>query len=122
MATGRSVICDTNIVIELFKGNNAIIDECLKIGVNNLCISSITVGELYFGALNKREIPKIEKHLERFVLLPINESISSIFASLMRTYCLSHKPFIGDMLIAGCRIPSQHGYFHFEPQRFSFYF
>jgi len=71
MAKDRGVICDTNIVIELFKNNNKVVKECLDIGVNNLCISAITVGEFYYGALNKREIKSIRKHLSqlRFFIL-----------------------------------------------------
>jgi len=100
MAENRAVICDTNIIIELFKDNEVVKESCLAIGVNNLCISTITVGEFYFGALNKKEMPKIKRHLEKFALLPVSEPISAIFADLMQTYCLSHRPFIGDMLIA----------------------
>jgi predicted nucleic acid-binding protein len=43
---------------------------------------------------------KIDKFLQKFAILPLKEEISSIFAELMKKYCLSHKPFIGDMLIA----------------------
>ena len=100
MAKDQAVICDTNIVIELFKNNSEVVEACLGIGVNNLCISSITVGEFYFGALDKKEIISIRKHLEQFAVLPVNESVSFIFVELMQKYCLSHKPFIGDMLIA----------------------
>ena len=65
-----------------------------------MCFSSITIGEFYFGALNKRELPLIDRHLNKFGILPVNEKISAIFVDLMYKYCLSHKPFIADMLIA----------------------
>ena len=100
MAENQIVICDTNIIIELFKDSEEVKKRCLSMGVNNLCISAITVGEFYYGTLNKKEIPLIKKHLEKFAILPITEPISKIFIDLMRKYCLSHKPFIGDMLIA----------------------
>ncbi len=100
MAENQTVICDTNIIIELFKANEEVRNACLSIGMNNLCISAITVGEFYYGALNKKEIPLIKKHLEKFAILPITEPISKIFTDLMRKYCLSHRPFIGDILIA----------------------
>ncbi len=100
MAGNQAVVCDTNIIIELFKGNEEVKKNCLEIGVNNLCVSTITVGEFYYGTLNKKEMPLIEKHLKKFSILAINESVSDIFADLMRKYCLSHRPFIGDMLIA----------------------
>lgn len=100
MAENQTVICDTNIIIELFKDNEEVKEACLSIGINNLYVSSITVGEFYYGALNKKEIPRIKRHLEKFINLPISEPISAIFMDLMRKYCLSHKPFIGYILIA----------------------
>lgn len=105
MAEHKPVVCNTNIIIELFKDNKDVKKACLTtIGVNNLVISSITVGEFYYGALNKKEIPRIQKHLEKFAVLPITEPISLIFIKLMREYSLSHKPFISDMLIAATAI------------------
>lgn len=100
MAQDQPVICDTNIIIELLKDNKEVKDTCLNIGANKLCISPITVGEIYFGALNKKELLRIDKFLNKFAILPLNQDISHIFIGLMKTYCLSHKPFIGDMLIA----------------------
>jgi tRNA(fMet)-specific endonuclease VapC len=100
MAENQAVVCDTNIIIELFKDHKRVKRNCLNIGIENLCISSVTVGEFYYGAINKKEIPLIKNHLEKFAILPINEPISLRFCNLMRAYCLSHRPFIGDMLIA----------------------
>jgi len=66
MAEKRIVIIDTNIVIELFKGNEQVRKKCEEIGEDRLYISEITVAEFYYGALNKKEIPKIKKHLTSF--------------------------------------------------------
>ncbi|MDZ7718641.1 MAG: type II toxin-antitoxin system VapC family toxin [Balneolaceae bacterium] len=100
MAEDQPVVCDTNIIIELFKDNEDVKKSCLDIGIENLCISTVTIGEFYYGALNKEEIPLIENHLKKFGNLPVTEPISQRFTDLMRAYCLSHKPFIGDMFIA----------------------
>ena len=120
MEKNQAVICDTNILIELFKGKEEVIEICLQIGINNLCISSITIGEFYYGALNKKEIPLIDKHLNRFAIVPVNESISSIFVNLMRRYCLSHKPFIGDMLIAATALYHDMEIYTFNKKGFHF--
>ena len=45
-------------------------------------------------------MPLITSHLKKFGVFSLTGLVSSIFTDLMRTYCLSHKPFIGDMLIA----------------------
>jgi predicted nucleic acid-binding protein len=100
MAQNQLIICDTNIIIELLKDNREIKNTCLKIGYNKLSISPITSAEMYFGAFDKKEMAKIDKFLQKFAILPLKEEISSIFAELMKKYCQSHKPFIGDMLIA----------------------
>ena len=64
--------CDTNIIIEIFKNNSKIINECEKIGFNNLALSAISAGELYHGALDKNELKKIEKHVGKYILLKLN--------------------------------------------------
>ena len=93
------VIIDTNIVIEFYKGNIDVKQKCQDIGEFDLLISDVTVAEFYFGTLNKQEFPKIKKHIERFPVLHINEEISKTMAQLMETFCLSHHPYMGDMLI-----------------------
>lgn len=100
MAQPQAVILDTNIVIELYKGNREVRNKCMDIGERLLYISEVTVAEFHFGALNKKEIPIIKKHLNKFTWIPVNESISGTFVDLMTKYSLSHKPYLGDMLIA----------------------
>ncbi len=53
------ILCDTNILIEFYKGNSAIVAELQTIGLAELAVSVITSGELYFGAKDKRELEKI---------------------------------------------------------------
>jgi tRNA(fMet)-specific endonuclease VapC len=62
------ILCDTNILIEFYKNNTNIIQELRQIGSQNLTISIIiTRAELYYGAINKNELNRIQKHLD---LLP----------------------------------------------------
>ena len=49
------ILCDTNVIIETLKGDDKTIKIIERIGLENIAISSVTVMELYFGALNKRE-------------------------------------------------------------------
>lgn len=48
------VLCDTNIFIHAFNGNEETIDSLNGIGYENIVLSSITVMELYQGMRNKR--------------------------------------------------------------------
>ena len=96
------MILDTNIVIEIFKGNAEIFSALEK--ENNLCISSITSMELYFGALNKAETIKIKKALKAFNVLHLNQDISIKAIELIGMYGKSHGLMIPDAIIAATAI------------------
>lgn len=98
------ILCDTNILIEFYKNNPQIAAELRQIGYAEIAISVVTQAELYFGALNKKELDEIRRHLSLISHLPISEGISSQFISLMETYSLSHKLSIPDALIAATAI------------------
>jgi predicted nucleic acid-binding protein len=98
------ILCDTNILIELYKNNAQIINELRQIGTENLAVNSISVAELYFGAFDKAELQKLKKHLALLHQLPLNNAVSKIFLNLMETYSLSHKLSIPDALIAATAI------------------
>ncbi len=101
MGRKRTVIlCDTNILVEFYKNNPAVIDELRQIGPNQLAISVITQAELYYGAINKAELGQIQNHLNLLQNLPVNQRISTQFIQLMTQYSLSHKLAIPDALIA----------------------
>ena len=94
------ILCDTNIIVELYKGNSATIDELKRIGMGQIAISAVTRAELYYGAINKTELIQIQKQLNLFQNFPIDQDISSQFIQLMAQYSLSHKLAIPDALIA----------------------
>lgn len=94
------ILCDTNILIEFYKDNPAIVQELRLIGQDNIAVSVIIQAELYFGALNKRELLKIRRHLALIQRYPVNAVISECFIELMETYSLSHGLAIPDALIA----------------------
>ncbi len=98
------ILLDTNIIIELFKGNSETINLLKSIKEENFSISIITSMELYYGALNKRELNVIKKFLKNFELLPINEKISKISLDLIEKYSKSHGLEIPDALIAATAI------------------
>ena len=94
------IILDTNIIIELFKGNVETKELLKKVDEKEFAISVITSMELYYGAINKRELNKIKKFLKSFNLLTINEEISKIALDLIEKYSKSHGLDIPDALIA----------------------
>lgn len=94
------VIFDTNILIELYRGNQTVKEEILKLKADIFYISSITAAEFMFGAKDKTDFTKIEKQLDKYTIIPITEEITGIFIDLFRVHTLSHRPGIADTLIA----------------------
>lgn len=94
------VIFDTNVLIELYRGNNLIKEQILAMDYNIFYISSISVAEFLAGARNKEDMATIAKQLDKYTHLPITVEITNLFLTLFREYNLSHKPGIPDTLIA----------------------
>lgn len=76
------ILCDTNIFFELFRGNQAIIDELNDIGYQNLAISDITIGEIYFG-MRKKEEAQTRELIRRFKRFHFTKDASKIFVEIM---------------------------------------
>ena len=94
------ILCDTNILIEFYKANPTVIQTLHRMGSVNIAVSVITKAELFYGARDKQELAKIERHLSVCHCYGLNDSISALFIGLMSRYSLSHKVSIPDMLIA----------------------
>lgn len=94
------ILCDTNILIEVYRGNNSIIEKLKRVGQHNLAISDVTSAELLFGARNKTELKIIKSDISKLVELPINEDISRLAVKLVEKYSLSHNLNLPDALIA----------------------
>ncbi len=114
------IICDTDIIIELYRNNEQIISELKKIGEENIAISVITAGELFFGALNKSELKQIEKDIKSLDLKLIDEKISKVFYNLLLEYSLSHKLGIPDAFIASTAIVNDLELFTLNVKHFKF--
>ena len=114
------ILCDTNILVEFYKNNPRVINELQKIGINQLAISIITQAELYYGAINKVELTRIQKHLNLLHNIPIDQKISVQFIQLMTGYSLSHKLAIPDALIAATALVHDISLYTLNIKDFSF--
>jgi len=94
------ILCDTNIFIEIYKGNDLIIDIFKKIGQDNVAISDVSCAELLYGARNKKELNLIRKDLDKLIVLPISSTISTYAVKLVEKFSLSHNLNLPDALIA----------------------
>lgn len=120
MASQKIVVCDTNIVIEYLKRNLSVMNEMEKIGYENLAVSAITIGEMYFGAINKQELSKIKNRIEKFIPLPITEDTTTIFIDLMHSNALAYKLSIPDALIAATAIANKFDLYTLNQKDFVF--
>ena len=101
------ILCDTDIFIEALKNNPQAIDSLRNIGFENIALSAITVMELYFGAVNKREITKIKNRLQRLRIVQIDHEICEASMDLVERYAKSHSLHIPGALIAATAICQQ---------------
>jgi tRNA(fMet)-specific endonuclease VapC len=57
------ILCDANIMIELYKANPTVILNLKQIGYANIAVSVITKAELFYGTRDKQELTRIERYL-----------------------------------------------------------
>lgn len=94
------VIFDTTVLIELYRGNVSVKEKIVQMGTGTFYVSSITSAEFMVGARDKADLANIEKHLANYTAIPPSEHITGIFMELFRTYTLTHRPGVADMIIA----------------------
>jgi len=114
------ILLDTNIIIELFKGNEEIISKIEKIGAENIILSKITVVEMYVGALDKIDLKKIKKYLAKFPKIEITDEIFNLTIDLIEKYYLSHSLYINDAIIAATCIKNNFELFTLNLKDFKF--
>jgi len=95
-------LLDTNILIEVLKGNSSIVDKLVP--EQQYAISAVCAMELIFGARDRAEVKKIEHALSQLQCYHITGSISKTALELMRKYSKSHGLGIPDALIAATAI------------------
>ena len=94
------ILCDTNILIDLFKNKAKTIQDLEKIGFENIVLSSITVMELIQGVGNKNELNKLMKQIQYFDVAHFNYEISQMTVEYISKFRLSHNLQIPDAIIA----------------------
>ena len=98
------ILCDTDIFIEAFKNNTLATGSLRRIGFQNIALSAITLMELYFGALNKRELAKIKSRLQKLEIINLDQKVTETAINMIERYSKSHSLHIPDALIAATAI------------------
>ncbi len=79
MEDQKIILCDTDVMIEFYKGNQQVINTFKNIGQHNIAISIITAAELIYGALNKNELQKINNDIQHLIVYNINNDNCDLF-------------------------------------------
>jgi len=97
------ILLDTNILIEILKGNRQTEQEVAGLR-GPLSVSTVSVMELMYGARDKGEVLRIQQFVQLFEQLPLSEAISTAALRLVTDYAKSHGLDIPDALIAATAI------------------
>lgn len=88
--TGNKLLLDTNIVIELFRGNQSVIDFLDK--QDKLYLPTATLGELYLGAYRSSNVSKKLQEIKSFLescLVIYTDAITSDKYAIIKTALLN---------------------------------
>jgi len=119
MAKNQLILCDTNIIIELFRGDEKTRESIHEIGLGNIAISIITFSEVLQG-MRKREEEQTLKFLNSVQVLHLSKEISKHFKGLISNYSISHRLRIADALIAATAIANGLTLFTYDRGDFRF--
>ena len=74
----NNYLLDTNICIELLRGNRDVSRKLIALGEGRCALSVITLYELMFGAYyskrKEQEVPKVKMFVERFPIIPLTDA------------------------------------------------
>ena len=94
------IFLDTCILIDYSKNNTILRSDEFE-----YCFSSIVQLEFLVGALNKRELQKINRIISEFKIIDSEQDILDLSVILVNHYALSHNMTIYDsIIVATCLI------------------
>lgn len=94
------ILLDTCILIDYLRNKPEVVSYIEQKGKNNFILSTVVTIELFKGVRNKTELRTLQKELQYFSLLEIDNNVSSVANKLAENYALSHQMGLGDTLIA----------------------
>jgi predicted nucleic acid-binding protein len=113
------VLCDSNILFELLKGNEKIKNNLEKIGDESIAFSIITHAEAYAGA-SKKDMNSLKSFFAKYKLYHINEEASKLFHGLIISNHRRDSKWIPDALIAATALSNNLEVFTLNRKDFDF--
>jgi predicted nucleic acid-binding protein len=93
------LLLDTDVLIEYLRGRPKAI-EYLEGLTSDLCISAVSVAELFVGIKGDAEERSLEQFLLAFAVLPVTEKVARLGGLYRRNFRPSHGTGLADALIA----------------------
>ncbi len=97
------ILCDTNIFIHLFNGQEDVKMALTKVGNENIALSIITYAEIIYGT-RKAKLNTIKKFFDSLRIIEIDASISKTFRGIVLNYSYNHHIKIPDAFIAATAV------------------
>lgn len=113
-------ILDTDVIIELFKGNPKTLSQLESIDKTRIVVSAVTVMELYRGVTNKVELRKINQMISKWPVVQIDTTISEAAINITEAYGLSHNSRVADALIAATALVTGYEPFTYNVKDFRY--
>lgn len=114
------VLCDTNVFIKFFNGNEETIAVLKELGSERILISSITAMELYQGMGNKKELRDMKRKIKHYSILHFNRDVSRLAIDYIDAFSLSHGLQIPDAIIAASAVTFKLPLFTYNLKDFRF--
>jgi len=101
-----SYLVDTDVLVDVSRNTQGAI-ACLDRLGNDWALSAMTALELISGAKNQREVDLIDRLIEVYETIPVDEAIGRRAYDLLKTYAKSNGLRTFDSLIAATAIVTQ---------------
>lgn len=115
----RPVLCDSNILFEFLRGNEAVQAALKKIGTERIAFSIITHAEAYAGA-SKLNFVVLKHTLAKYKLYHFSQSASHTFNGLMQSNHHRHSKWIPDAIIASIALDNNLELYTLNKKDFNF--
>jgi predicted nucleic acid-binding protein len=99
-------LVDTDVLVDVSRNNQGAI-ACVDGLGNDWALSAMTALELISGARNQREVELIDRLIQVYETIPVNDAIGTRAYHLLRTYARSNGLRTFDSLIAATAIEAQ---------------
>ena len=107
----RQYLLDTNVLIDMFKGNQRVQEKIFRAEFHNCYISEITLAELYVGAFKggrPKQLQEISFVCKRFRILPITPALERYARLRVRLEGKGESIDDFDLLIAATALTEGH--------------